>query len=320
MVSDLMRLMRPGDWMKNIFVLPAIVFSLPRMMDSPATDPGVLMNMILATIGAVVAFCLVASGFYALNDVFDVEKDRQHPVKRKRPIAAGRVPTAVGLWFGVALILIGGAIGLLVSTGLGMVLGLYALLQISYNLSLKYALFVDVVAIAIGFALRSAGGAVAIDVQISVWLVLCVFFLCLYLGFIKRLCDIASAEAAGAVWKSPAGYRGRSEIEWLGGISATLAVVTYLMYALSEHSWSIFGARSIGFALLTPLVLIAIHRFYRRASMGLSDSPLAALRQDPAVMIAVVLFGAGTMATLYLPTVEDALRAVFLITDRSVGP
>jgi len=312
--------MRPGDWMKNVFVLPAIVFSLPRMMELPHSDGTVLFDMLLATLGAVAAFCLVASGFYALNDVFDAEKDRSHPVKCQRPIAAGRISRRTGLAFGVLLIVLGSALGWAVSTGLGVVLALYALLQVLYNLALKYVLFVDVVTVAIGFALRAAGGAVAIHVQISVWLVLCVFFLCLYLGFIKRLCDIASAESAGAQWKSPAGYRGRSEIEWLGAISATLAVVTYLMYALSEHSWSIFGARAIGFALLTPLVLITIHRFYRRASMGLSDSPLSALRDDRAVIVSVLLFAGGTLVTLFVPAVEDGLRSVFLITDRSGGP
>lgn len=318
MLAPLLRLMRPGDWAKNVFVLPALVFSLPQALKDARVGDDILTPLLLATLGAVAAFGFTASGFYALNDVFDAEKDRRHPVKRNRPVAAGLVPAGTAVGFGIALILIGGAIGFATSLGLGVVLAIYALLQLAYNLRLKYLLFVDVTAVAIGFALRAAGGAVAISVQISIWLVLCVFFLCLFLGFVKRLCDIASAEAAGAAWRSPAGYQGRGEIEWLLTLSAVLAVVTYLMYALSDHTWVLFGARSYGFALMTPLVLLTIHRFYRRANMGLSDSPLAALREDPGVILSVLLFAAGTLVMLYVPGVEDVMRNVFLVTDHAV--
>jgi 4-hydroxybenzoate polyprenyltransferase len=188
----------------------------------------------------------------------------------------------------------------------------YALLQLSYNFGVKRVMLVDVVAVASGFALRATAGAVAINVQISVWLLLCVFFLCLYLGFIKRLCDLASAEAAGdGTWKSPAGYDDRNEINWLLGVSAVVALVTYLMYALSDHAWALFGARTTGFAILSPLVLITIHRFYRRASLGTSDSPLAALRDDRVVQLSIALFGIGVLATLYVPQVEAILARVF---------
>jgi hypothetical protein len=89
-------------------------------------------------------------------------------------------------------------------------------------------------------------------------------------------------------------------------------VVWYLTYALSQHALEIFGVRATGFALLTPLVIVAIFRFYRRARLGQSDSPLAALREDPVVLGSVVLFTAGTLAVLYAPGVGDALGGLFL--------
>ena len=309
MIGSFIRLMRPGDWVKNVFVFPALVFSLPGLLAEGEPIAPLALNTLLAFI----AFCLLASGAYAINDVIDAPKDRRHPVKRRRPVASGAVAPGAAVLLG--LLLIAGALlvamivnRLLIATLLG-----YALLQACYNLGIKRVMLVDVVALATGFALRATAGAVAIRVQISVWLLLCVFFLCLYLGFIKRLCDLSSAAAAGdGQWKSPAGYDDRIELNWLLGVSAVLAMVTYLMYALSDHAWALFGSRSVGFALLSPLVMITIHRFYRRASRGTSDSPLAALIEDRVVLVCVILFAAGVLASLYVPAVQTIFDHVFV--------
>ncbi len=202
MTASLFKLMRPGDWVKNTFILPALVFSLPGLLSAGAA----IAPLALSTALAVIAFCLLASGFYAINDAADAEKDRLHPVKSRRPVASGAVPPATAMIFGLVLIACGLGIASIVNWLLVITLGLYAGLQVAYNLRIKRVMLVDVVALALGFALRATAGAVAIEVQISVWLLLCVFFLCLYLGFIKRLCDLSSAEAAGDTgWKSPAG-------------------------------------------------------------------------------------------------------------------
>lgn len=309
-----LRLMRPGDWTKNVFVLPALVFSVPQWLRDPSTSSDQVVSAIAATCAAFFAFCLISSGFYAINDARDAGSDRAHPVKRTRPVASGRITPQAATTFGVICTVAALALGFVINAETGVVLASYAALQIAYNIRLKRVLFVDTIAVAIGFALRAACGAVAIDVQVSVWLVLCVFFLCLFLGFVKRLCDMAAAERAGAAdWHSPAGYESRAELHWLLGISAVLAVMTFLMYSLSEHTWSIFGVRALGFALLTPFVLIALFRFFRRADAGLSVSPLEAVLHDRAILAAVVLFSAGVFATLYAPRVDELLEAVFLI-------
>lgn len=302
MVRDLIRVMRTGDWAKNVFVLPAVVFS-ERLSEPEAMGHAAL---------AFAAFCLLSSGFYALNDVVDRESDRRHPIKRHRPVASGAVSPKSATILGLSCAAMGLALGWVVNLPLVAVLLTYAVLQILYNALLKRVLLVDVVTIAIGFSLRAAAGAVAIDVQMSIWLLLCVFFLCLYLGFIKRLCDISSAtKAQDSSWRPAAPYDNPSELNWLLGVSAVLAVVAYLMYTLSDWAWERFGAGSFGLALLTPLVLIAIHRFYRRASKGTSDSPLAALRQDRAVLVSVVLFVLGVLGSLYLEIVPIILDTLF---------
>lgn len=303
MKRDLIRVMRPGDWAKNVFVLPAVVFS------DKLSEPGAIVQAAVAF----AAFCLLSSGFYAINDVLDAERDRAHPIKRQRPVASGAVSPRAAVTLGVACALAGLGLGWMVNLPLVAILLSYAVLQVLYNALLKRVVFVDVVAIAIGFSLRAAAGAVAIEVEMSIWLLLCVFFLCLYLGFVKRLCDISSAaQAHDIVWRPSAPYNDRDELNWLLGISAVLAVVAYLMYTLSSHAWELFGARALGLALLSPLVLIAIHRFYRRARQGTSDSPLSALRQDRAVLAAVVLFVLGVFASLYLDFVQTILETLFV--------
>ncbi len=310
MLIHLLKLIRPGDWTKSLFVLPPLVFS------QQVTDP----NAVGRSAVAFVAFCLASSGVYAINDVLDAESDRRHPIKRRRPVASGAVPPKVAVALGAVLAAAGVGAGLMLSPVVAGVLLSYLALQAIYNIRLKRVMLVDVATLALGFALRSVAGAAAIGVRISVWMLLGVFFLCMYLGFIKRLCDLASAERNGVQgWKSAAGYDDRNELGWLLGVTATLAVVTYLMYTLSGHAWELFGPRAIGFALLTPLVLIAVHRFYRRAAAGVSDSPFDVLRHDRALLAAVFFFAAGTLI-LQVRASGDLLKALFYHGAGGAGP
>jgi 4-hydroxybenzoate polyprenyltransferase len=315
-MRDWLRLIRPGDWTKNVFVLLALLFWLPNHLPDlrAANSPQSLSDVLGATFLAFFGFCAAASGFYAINDALDADADRLHPVKRSRPVARGAISRGAAMGAGCALVVFGIAAGFSASLGAGLCLVVYALLQIAYNLRLKRVIFVDVVALALGFALRAACGALAIRVQVSPWLIACVFALTLYLGFIKRLCDLSSARRGGdAGWRSPAGYDNPFELNWLLGVSATLTVLMYLLYTLSAHAQRIFGVRAIGLALLTPLVLIVVHRFFRRANEGLSDSPLAALLEDRAVATAIVLFIVGAGVALYVPQAQRALAHLFLV-------
>lgn len=317
MIGSTIRLMRPWEWVKNVFVLPAPIFAIATVLEEPGHDLG---SIVAATAGAFFAFCLVASGFYCINDAADAAEDRRHPAKRHRPIASGRVGKQTGYFMGGGLVTASLVVAGLVNHALLATLSLYALLQILYNLRLKRIVFVDVATVASGFALRAAAGAVAIEIQISIWMLLSIFFLCLFMGFTKRLSDMVTASRTETGWESPAGYVSRVELEWLLGVSSVLATMTYLVYSLSPHAHNIFGDRTMGFALLTPLVLIALHGLYRRARAGLSDSLLRALGEDRSVRNAIVLFALGTLAVLYLPYLERALSAVFFLSGTDAGP
>jgi 4-hydroxybenzoate polyprenyltransferase len=315
-MSAWIRLLRPGDWTKNVFVLvPAVFWLSGQGRGLPAEEA---WAKVLPIGWAFLAFCLAASGSYCVNDALDAEKDRRHPVKRRRPVASGAIPVTSAVFGGFALEAVGGAIAFLKAGSLaGWCVAAYLALQLAYNLRLKRTPLVDVTVLASGFCLRAAGGAAAIGVQMSVWLLLCVFFLTLFLGFTKRLCDLAAAENARAAgetidWKARPGYETREQMNWLLGVSGALVVVLYLMYALSPHAERLYGARAMGLALLTPLVLIAIHRFYRRANLGLSDAPLETLRSDRTLLATIAAFGAGTLLALHWPPAEALLKGLLL--------
>ena len=141
MIKNHLRLMRPSDWVKNVFILPALVFSLPTLTEA---DREVLLpSWITDTAIVVMAFSLLASGFYAINDALDADRDRLHPRKRRRPIAAGRVSPQTGIRLGAVLILLGIAGGFLVDPAVGGVLIGYLVLQVLYNAGLKRVAIVD---------------------------------------------------------------------------------------------------------------------------------------------------------------------------------
>ena len=302
--------MRPHDWVKNVFILPALVFSLPTL---PEADRGsVAAGWFTDTALVILAFSLLASGFYAINDAIDADRDRLHPRKRRRPIASGQVSRATGLRFGIVLVVLGVGGGFLVDPAVGGVLLGYLLLQVLYNAGLKRVAIVDAVVLATGFAMRATVGAFAIDRTVSTWLLGCVFFLTLYLAFIKRMCDLAVAREEGTGWTSPAGYEDRFELNWLLGLSGVTVVLCWVLYTLSPHAYSLFGIRASGLALLTPLVVVVVHRFYRRANRGERDSPIAAIREDRVISISIAIFLVGLFGFLYAPGADELLgRLIF---------
>ena len=168
-------------------------------------------------------------------------------------------------------------------------------------------------ALAGGFTLRAAGGAAAIDRPISVWLLLEVFFLTLFLAFIKRQCDLQTAKNNNAEeWKSPAGYHDEHELDWGTGLAGGLAVMVFVMYATSGHAREVLGPGSEGLVFLTPFVISALLRFHRRAREGASDSPLAALLEDRIMLLSACSFGLGLVGLLAFPDLREALDGILM--------
>jgi decaprenyl-phosphate phosphoribosyltransferase len=310
-----LRLARPADWIKNVFVLPALLAS------HRADDPSGLWAAGIAFI----AFSLTASGVYCINDAFDWQSDARHPTKRTRPIPSGQISPRAAFVAGIIWI----AAGLFISRLTGAwvtagVLGIYLLLQATYNVILKRIAMIDAVAVSIGFVLRALAGATAIDEPASIWMLSCVFFLCLFLAGIKRMCDLstsgaikgsdespAESESPKQRWQPPTGRGNADELSWLLAVSAAVSILTFLGYAMSDHAERLIGSACRGFSLLTPLVVIAMFRFYRGSRSGRYRSPLDIGFRDPIVLIASVLFVVLSVILLYVPAACEFLEAAF---------
>ena len=183
-----LKLARPQQWVKNTFVLPGLIFG-------HALDDA---EKVAAALLATFAFCLMSSAVYALNDVFDRERDREHPDKRRRPVASFEIAPRSGVLFGAVLALASLGLGLAAGPAVVAILAAYALLNLGYSLGLKRVPVVDVFIIAAGFMLRILAGTIGIGIAPSRWLLLCGFLVTLFLGFAKRRAELASlAEEAG---------------------------------------------------------------------------------------------------------------------------
>jgi 4-hydroxybenzoate polyprenyltransferase len=272
------RLMRPRQWTKNLLVLAALVFA--RRYGSP--------DDVLAAARMLVAFCFASSAVYVLNDLLDREADRRHPVRRRRPVASGEVSVAfAGL---VAPVL--GLLALLIARdlppGSGSVVVAYLLLGVVYSLLLRRVVIADVLAVAVGFVLRSAAGAVALSVEISPWLLLCTMLLALFLAVAKRRQELVAVPAA---WRARPVLREYTAplLDQMLGVAATGTLVGYLLYSLSEQT-----ARKFPSGLMPVTSLFVLYGLLRYLHLvlvrGEGGEPEAVLLRDRPLQAALALY------------------------------
>ncbi|MDP2659958.1 MAG: UbiA family prenyltransferase, partial [Dehalococcoidia bacterium] len=176
--------MRPRQWTKNLIILLPLTFTVNQSWQ--LSEFLTIGRMALNSVAAVAVFCMLSGSMYLINDLADIEKDRQHPLKRRRPLASsrlGRAPAvaAVGVLLAVSL-----PAAFLLNWILGVVALVYFAIMVSYSYVLKHIVLVDVLTISVGFVLRAVAGAVAIRVPISPWLYVCTIMLALFLGLGKR--------------------------------------------------------------------------------------------------------------------------------------
>ena len=177
---DLMRLMRPYQWVKNAFVFTGLLFG------HAWHDPYLVMQVVMTF----VAFCLVSSAIYTINDIVDLEQDQRHPKKCKRPLASGQVSISAAVILAVVLVVPGLVLAYGASPTVLIILIGYALMNIAYSLRLKHVVILDVFIIATGFMLRILAGTLGVGIPPSQWLLLCGLMVTLFLGFTKRRSEI----------------------------------------------------------------------------------------------------------------------------------
>jgi len=247
MMQGIFKLIRPKQWAKNLLVFAAFLFtgSLSR------TD-----HLTLALI-AFAAMCLVSSATYVFNDLADVERDRAHPVKQNRPIAAGLVSTTTAWLVGVTMGICGLGLGFSLGEGALTILGVYAVTQVLYNWKIKSYAVADVFTIAFGFVLRAALGAAAIGVGMSGWLFLCTASLALMLGFAKRRNEYILQGKDRSLSRQSLSAYSQLSLDMFVAIFSGLAIMCYGLYTLESETARTYP----GLILTFPFVVYGVCRY-----------------------------------------------------------
>jgi 4-hydroxybenzoate polyprenyltransferase len=280
-LTALVEAMRPHHWVKNVVVLAAPLFAL-------ALDLGSLVR-----VGwAFAAFSMTASAFYLMNDVRDIEEDRKHPVKQRRPIAAGLVPIPLAL-SAAAVLLTAGVVGsYVVAPWLALTIGAYVFIQAGYNLGLKEQPIIDIVVIAGGFVLRALGGAAATGVPASGWFILCIGLLAFFLGIEKRkaeLREVGEEEETRSVLQE-------YSVSWLRRMESVVTASALMAYAL----WTLEGADTPWMLATLPFVAYAIFRYQYLSEEGKGETPTDALTHDTGMVLSTLLWAISSLAILLL--------------------
>ncbi|MCR5470704.1 MULTISPECIES: UbiA prenyltransferase family protein [Prevotellaceae] len=287
------RLLRPLQWLKNGFVFAPIFFSNNLLK----------WDLLWPTLVVFASFCLISSSIYCFNDLRDVEADRQHPKKCKRPIASGKVSVKGG--YAMMVLSMVGAYMLLPFSNsvnipyLYIILAAYWLMNIAYCIKLKQYAILDVAIIAVGFVIRVLIGGVASNIWISHWLVMMTFLIALFLAFTKRNDDYRIYEQTGIKPRvSITGYN-KTFINEATAIIASVTLVCYIMYTMSEEVIARMGTRYV--YLTSGWVLAGMLRYLQNMIVyGLSGSPTKSLVKDHFIQFCILGWLASFFVIIYL--------------------
>ncbi|HHU76388.1 MAG TPA: decaprenyl-phosphate phosphoribosyltransferase [Firmicutes bacterium] len=282
---DLFLMLRPKQWTKNLLLFAGLIFSLNLFVE----------NLIRISLLAFVSFCLLSSSVYIVNDLIDMEEDKKHPLKRHRPLAAGKV--GVGQAMTVEVVLLGISLFLAWRIGtLFLILGLvYFALCLAYSLWLKYTVILDVFAIALGFLLRVAAGGVAIGVVVSPWLLICTLLISLFLALAKRRQESINL-GNSSTWQGRAVLE-HYPIPYLDQLISIVTAATILAYSL----YTFTASRSPLYMLTIPFVIYGIFRYlYLVHNDALGENPEEILLSDWPTIINIILWVLATVLILYM--------------------
>jgi 4-hydroxybenzoate polyprenyltransferase len=293
-MRDYIKLLRPKDWAKNLFLF------IPSFFAGKLFNPSEFKEQFLLLIGGFFAFSFLASSIYIINDYRDIEDDRKHPKKCKRPLASGKVKKSTGLAICILLAIAGLGMSYLLDTSFKFlfITGIYYLLNLGYCFGLKNISIVDILIVSIGFVLRVKGGASLDGIHITEWLIIMTFLLALFMAIAKRRDDVMLKVATGTdMRKAIKGY----SLEFLNtllGLFCAILIVSYINYTVSGALYKEFGHR----LYYTSLFVIAGIMRYLQITFVLNKagSPTEILYKDRFIQITLVLWIASFYFILYL--------------------
>lgn len=294
MLRALLKTMRPRQWTKNAFLFAALVFD------------GKLFHLpdFLRTLAGFGLFCLISSAVYGFNDLLDVDADRQHPVKKNRPIASGKLPVPAAIAAGVTLSLLAIALGYLLAWQFALTILVYFAMMLTYSKWFKHVPILDVLILAAGFVLRVHAGTTLITVErFSPWLYVLMTLLALYLGFGKRRAELAlladnatNDPHSGGFRKVLDGYTIPLLDQFITIVSGT-TIVAYSLYTFFRPETP--GNHAL--MLTIPFVIYAIFRYlYLIQVKQIGGEPEEILLSDRPFQISIFLWGLAVLAVFYL--------------------
>ena len=288
MIVGLIKTMRPKQWTKNIVIFAPLTFDI-KLFD---------LHYLTKTIAGFVLLCLISGTVYIINDLVDVEKDRQHPKKRERPIASGQLSANTAIVAAVVIALTALPLGFMLHPLLGIILTLYLLLQLAYSFWLKHLVIIDVMLIASGFVLRVAAGVPLVDAErFSPWLYICMTLGALIFGFGKRRHELVLLKGNANTHRK---ILQEYNLSLLDHIISIVTASTLLAYAL--YTFSAEGLPANHTMMLTiPFVLYAIFRYlYLIHVKKMGGEPEEIVLSDRPLQATFVLWGLSVIIVMYV--------------------
>ncbi len=287
MLTALFKTMRPRQWTKNVFIFAALVFDKQLF----------IVDSFLRTLAGFALFCLISSCVYIFNDLADVEADRQHPEKKNRPIASGKLPVSAAWTAGIVFVIVAVGLAYLLAPAFAVVVATYFVLNLAYSLWLKHIAILDVLIISAGFVLRVGAGVTLIAVErFSPWLYIVMFLLSLFLGFGKRRAELALlSHGAGSHRKVLDGYTLPLLDQYIMIVSGT-TIVAYSLYTFSAPN----VPENHSMMLTIPFMVYAIFRYlYLIEVKHAGGTPEEVLLSDRPFQLSMLLWAVTVIVIFY---------------------
>jgi 4-hydroxybenzoate polyprenyltransferase len=288
--ANLITSLRPGQWTKNLLVFAGVLFG-QRLLDPAAVG---------RSLEAFAIFCALSGAVYLINDVADRDQDRLHPLKATRPIASGALPVSTAI--GAAIALLVAALGASFAIGVafaGVAAG-YVALQALYSGPLKHMVILDALTLATGFVLRAVAGAVAVDVAISHWLLVCTLLLALFIALAKRRHELVLLADEASSHRRILGEYSAYLLDQMIAIVAASTLIAYIFYTVSPETQEKFGTPWLGATIPFPLygIFRYLYLVHKREGGG---SPADLLLTDRPLLVCVALWAVAVALIIYRP-------------------
>lgn len=287
MLAALIKSMRPKQWTKNVFLLAALVF-----------DNKLLVPYYVARASiAFVLFCAVTGAIYIINDLVDIDKDRQHPVKRNRPLPSGELAVSVALSAAIVLVIVSLPLAVMLNRMFGLIVSVYFVAIVLYSFWLKNVVLVDVLVLSAGFVLRVAAGVVIVDAErFSPWLYVCMLFLALFLAISKRRHELVLLADNANAHRSILQEYNLTLLDDMTRLVTSVTAMAYSLYTFSAPNLP----QNHTMMLTIPFILYALFRYLYLVNVrGEGGSPEDLIFKDKPLFLSVALWGLASIVILY---------------------